>query len=103
MVVSTNIRQQKNTSSSLQGVGAKENFFKKEKKTKLQVINNSNTSFKGDKFDTKSTPNSKDEDKIGYGNDTFSNISSYFFIFLQKKMFLKLFFENFNTSENNLI
>jgi hypothetical protein len=43
LVVSTNIRQQKNTSSSLQGVGAKENFFKKEKKTKLQVIKNQET------------------------------------------------------------
>jgi hypothetical protein len=38
LVISTNIRQQKNTSSSLQGVGAKGNFLKKRKKTKQQVI-----------------------------------------------------------------
>lgn len=43
MVISTNIRQQKNTSSSLQGVGAKENLKKKQKKTKLQVIKNQET------------------------------------------------------------
>jgi hypothetical protein len=50
-------------------------------------IHNCNTSFKGDKFDTKSTPNSKDEDKIEYVNDIFSNISSDFLFSFRKKGF----------------
>ncbi len=59
------------------------------------LIHNSNTFFQGDKFDTKSTPNSKDEDKIEYVNDIFSNDSSNFLFpseyFSSKRLF---FFKN---------
>ncbi len=51
------------------------------------LIHNCNTSFKGNKFDTKSAPNSKNEEKIEYINDIFSNISSDFLFSFRKKCF----------------